>query len=242
MLPVVWPPTGSVRVVRRANMTKDPREVASMFDAVARRYDLTNTVLSLGRDRYWRRATRLALRIRTGQKVLDLASGTAVSTVELTRSGAWCVAADFSVGMLAAGNTRKVPKVAADATRLPFGDGVFDAVTISFGLRNVVDPVAALREMARVTRPGGGLVVCEFATPTDALFARVYKEYLMRGLPRLARTVCSNPDAYVYLAESIRAWPNQPELAHQIAEAGWSAVRWQNLTGGIVALHIADKR
>ncbi|MBY0443035.1 MAG: demethylmenaquinone methyltransferase [Mycobacteriaceae bacterium] len=228
--------------MRRANLTKDPREVASMFDAVAHKYDLTNTVLSLGRDQYWRRATRLAMRIGPGQKVLDLAAGTAVSTVELAKSGAWCVAADFSVGMLAAGEARKVPKVAADATRLPFGDGVFDAVTISFGLRNVVDPLAALREMARVTKPGGGLVVCEFSTPTNPVFARAYKEYLMQGLPKLARTVSSNPDAYSYLAESIKAWPNQPELAHQIAQAGWSAVRWQNLTGGIVALHIADKR
>ena len=157
-----------------------------MFDAVARRYDLTNTVLSLGQDRFWRRATRSALRIGPGDKVLDLAAGTAVSTVELAESGAWCVAADFSVGMLAAGAGRPVPKVAGDATRLPFADGVFDAVTISFGLRNVVDHAAGLREMARVTRPGGRLVVCEFSTPTNGLFATVYKEYLMQALPRMA--------------------------------------------------------
>ena len=173
--------------------------------------------------------------------MLDLAAGTAVSTVELEKSGAWCVAADFSVGMLAAGNSRKVPKVAGDATKLPFGDGVFDAVTISFGLRNVADPQAGLREMARVTRPGGRLVVCEFSTPTNALFATVYKEYLMRTLPRVAQTVSSNPDAYVYLAESIRAWPDQAALAEQMAEAGWSGVRWRNLTGGIVALHAGHK-
>ena len=134
-----------------------------------------------------------------------------------------------------------MPKVAGDATRLPFADGVFDAVTISFGLRNVVDHAAGLREMARVTRPGGRLVVCEFSTPTNALFATVYKEYLMQALPRMARAVSSNPDAYVYLAESIRAWPDQAELARQISEAGWSAVRWRNLTCGIVALHAAVK-
>jgi len=151
------------------------------------------------------------------------------------------VAADFSVGMLAAGAGRRVPKVAGDATKLPFGDGVFDAVTISFGLRNVADQRAALREMFRVTRPGGRLVVCEFSTPTNALFATVYKEYLMRALPRVAQAVSSNPDAYVYLAESIRAWPDQPTLAHQISAAGWSAVRWRNLTGGIVALHAGYK-
>lgn len=221
----------------RAELDKDPRDVASMFDGVARRYDLTNTVLSLGQDRYWRKATRSALVAGPGQRVLDLAAGTAVSTVELKKSGAWCVAADFSVGMLAAGAGRNVPKVAGDATRLPFKDDVFDAVTISFGLRNVVDTQAALREMARVTRPGGRLVVCEFSTPTNALFATVYKEYLMRALPRVARAVSSNPDAYVYLAESIRAWPDQEGLARQITEAGWTGVRWRNLTGGIVSLH-----
>jgi len=212
-----------------------------MFDAVARRYDITNTVMSLGQDRYWRRETRSALGIGPGERVLDLAAGTAVSTVELASSGAWCVAADFSVGMLAAGAGRDVPKVAGDATRLPFADGVFDAVTISFGLRNVVDHVAGLREMARVTRPGGRLVVCEFSTPTNGLFSTVYKEYLMQALPMMARAVSSNPDAYVYLAESIRAWPTQSELADRIRDAGWEAVRWRNLTGGIVALHAAVK-
>ncbi|MCU1699003.1 MAG: ubiquinone/menaquinone biosynthesis methyltransferase [Mycobacterium sp.] len=227
--------------MNRATLAKDPHEVASMFDGVARRYDLTNTVLSLGQDRYWRRATRAALQIGPGDTVLDLAAGTAVSTVELAASGASCVACDFSVGMLAAGAARDVPKVAGDATRLPFADETFDAVTISFGLRNVVDHQAGLREMARVTRPGGQLVVCEFSTPTNGLFATVYKEYLMKALPRMATAVSSNPDAYVYLAESIRAWPDQPELAQQISTAGWSAVRWRNLSGGIVALHAASK-
>jgi demethylmenaquinone methyltransferase/2-methoxy-6-polyprenyl-1,4-benzoquinol methylase len=225
----------------RASLEKDPHEVASMFDAVARRYDITNTVMSLGQDRYWRRQTRSALGIGPGERVLDLAAGTAVSTVELASSGAWCVAADFSVGMLAAGAGRDVPKVAGDATRLPFADGVFDAVTISFGLRNVVDHVAGLREMARVTRPGGRLVVCEFSTPTNGVFATAYKEYLMQALPMMARTVSSNPDAYVYLAESIRAWPTQAELADRIRDAGWESVRWRNLSGGIVALHAAVK-
>ncbi|MGV0807095.1 demethylmenaquinone methyltransferase [Mycolicibacterium setense] len=225
----------------RASLEKNPHEVASMFDAVARRYDLTNTVLSLGQDRFWRRQTRAALGIGPGDKVLDLAAGTAVSTVELAASGAWCVAADFSVGMLAAGASRPVPKVGADATRLPFADGVFDAVTISFGLRNVVDHVAGLREMARVARPGGRLVVCEFSTPTNRAFATLYKEYLMQALPRMATAVSSNPDAYVYLAESIRAWPDQDELARRIGAAGWSQVKWRNLTGGIVALHAATK-
>ena len=177
------------------------------------------------------------LRIGPGDKVLDLAAGTAVSTVELRKSGAWCVAADFSVGMLAAGGARKVPKVAGDATRLPFGDAVFDAVTISFGLRNVVDTETALAEMLRVTRPGGRLVVCEFSTPSWTPFRTVYSGYLMRALPSMARAVARQSDSYVYLAESIRAWPDQSDLARRIAQAGWEAVRWRNLTGGIVALH-----
>lgn len=212
-----------------------------MFDAVAKRYDITNTVLSAGQDRYWRRATRSALGVGPGDKVLDLAAGTAVSTVELARSGAWCVACDFSVGMLRAGAHRPVPKVAGDATRLPFGDAVFDGVTISFGLRNVVDTVGGLQEMARVTRPGGRLVVCEFSTPTVPVFSTVYKEYLMRALPALARVVSSDPESYEYLAESIRAWPDQAALAGLMGRAGWSQVRWRNLTGGIVALHAAVK-
>jgi demethylmenaquinone methyltransferase/2-methoxy-6-polyprenyl-1,4-benzoquinol methylase len=225
----------------RATLDKDPREVASMFDAVARRYDVTNTVLSLGRDRSWRRATRSALQLSPGESVLDLAAGTGVSTVELAKSGAWCVACDFSVGMLKAGAERDVPMIAGDATRLPFDDEVFDAVTISFGLRNVNPHVEGLREMARVTRPGGRLVVCEFSTPTNGVFATVYKEYLMQALPRMAAVVSSDPESYQYLAESIRAWPAQAELAQDISAAGWSSVRWRNLTGGIVALHAAVK-
>jgi demethylmenaquinone methyltransferase/2-methoxy-6-polyprenyl-1,4-benzoquinol methylase len=210
-----------------------------MFDRVARRYDITNTVMSGGQDKLWRIATRRALAPVRGERVLDLAAGTGVSTVELGRDGAWCLAADFSVGMLRAGLHRKVPMVAADALHLPFADASFDAVSISFGLRNVVDPDAGLAELARVTRPGGRLVVCEFSTPTWAPFAGVYNNYLMRALPGIARRVSSNPEAYVYLAESIRSWPDQRELAGRIAGAGWSEVAWRDLTGGIVALHRA---
>ncbi|WP_280273945.1 demethylmenaquinone methyltransferase [Nocardia wallacei] len=225
----------------RASLDKQPHEVASMFDGVAKRYDLTNTVISGGQDRYWRWATRRALQLRPGERVLDLAAGTGVSTLEFAKSGAWCVATDFSQGMLAAGRFRKVPMVAGDATALPFADAVFDAVTVSYGLRNVSDPDAALREMLRVTKPGGRLVIAEFSTPVFAPFRTLYMEYLMKALPRVARAVSSNPDAYVYLAESIRAWPNQPQLALRIADAGWSAAKWRNLTGGIVALHRAYK-
>jgi len=227
--------------VTRAHLDKQPHEVAAMFDGVARRYDLTNTVLSFGRDRGWRRATRLALDLEPGERVLDLGAGTGVSTEELATSGAYALGADLSLGMLRAGRQARpaVPLLAADALRLPFADGAFDAVTISFALRNVVDPDAALREMARVTKPGGRLVVCEFSHPTWAPFRTAYLGYLMRALPEVARKVASNPDAYVYLAESIRAWPDQPGLAARIGAAGWGKVAWRNLTGGVVALHRA---
>ncbi|MFD0000711.1 demethylmenaquinone methyltransferase [Nocardia sp. NPDC127526] len=221
----------------RASLEKQPHEVASMFDGVARRYDITNTVISGGQDIYWRKATRKALGLRPGERVLDLAAGTGVSTVEFGKSGAWVVAADFSKGMLAAGQWRQVPMVAGDAMALPFADESFDAVTINYGLRNVADPDLALREMLRVTKPGGRLVVAEFSTPTFGPFRTVYMEYLMKALPKVARAVSSNPDAYVYLAESIRAWPTQPQLALRIADAGWSSVKWRNLSGGAVALH-----
>ena len=210
-----------------------------MFDAVARRYDLTNTVLSFGQDRRWRRLTRQALALRPSDRVLDLAAGTAVSTRELARDGGWCVACDFSLGMLQGGRGRGVPLVAGDALRLPFADGCFDAVTISFGLRNTADPQRALAELARVTRPGGRLLVCEFSRPTWPPFRQAYLEYLLWALPWVARRVSSNPAAYCYLADSIRVWPDQAELATWIAAAGWSQVGWRNLTGGIVTLHRA---
>lgn len=229
----------------RATLEKRPHDVAAMFDAVARRYDTTNTVMSLGLDHHWRRRTRQALELHPGERVLDLAAGTGTSTVELALSGAYAVGCDFSLGMLRTGQARRdrrhVQIVAGDALRLPFRDGAFDAVTIAFGLRNIVDTDRALREMARVVRPGGRLVVCEFSQPTFEPLRRLYLNYLIRGLPGLARHVSSNPDAYTYLAESIRAWPGQLPLARQIAAAGWVDVHWRNLTGGVVALHRAER-
>jgi demethylmenaquinone methyltransferase/2-methoxy-6-polyprenyl-1,4-benzoquinol methylase len=226
-----------------------------MFDLVAERYDLLNDILSLGQDRRWRRAVAAALRPAAGERVLDLAAGTGTVSRILTSAGADCVACDFSLGMLRVGAARlggdagggpgaragrgRVRFVAGDALALPFRAGAFDAVTISFGLRNVADPAAALAEMRRVTRPGGRLLVCEFGHLGHRRLDAAYGRCLAAALPAVARRLSPNPQAYSYLAESIGAWPEKHELAAMIRAAGWSAVRWRALSLGIVALHQA---
>jgi demethylmenaquinone methyltransferase / 2-methoxy-6-polyprenyl-1,4-benzoquinol methylase len=229
--------------VTRASLDKKPHDVAAMFDDVAEKYDTTNTVLSLGQDRLWRKAVAKAVDARPGERVLDLAAGTGTSSLPFRDAGATVVPCDFSLGMLREGKRRHpdLPFTAGDGMRLPFADGVFDAVTISFGLRNINEPATGLAELLRVTRPGGRLVVCEFSHPTWKPFRTVYVEYLMRALPPVATKVSSNPDAYVYLAESIRAWPDQAGLAAMVRKAGWERVAWRDLSGGIVALHRAFK-
>ena len=224
-------------------MDKNPDEVAAMFDGVAKRYDLVNDLLSLGRTRAWRKATTAAIDPQPGMKILDLAAGTGSSSAPLAARGADVIPADFSEGMLAAGRKAR-PHLAftkADALNLPFADGEFDVATISFGLRNTQNTARALAEMLRVVKPGGELVVCEFSSPTFAPFRTIYTNYLMKALPAIARRSSSNPDAYIYLAESIRAWPNQGALAAEITAAGWVDVSWKNLTGGVVAVHKARK-
>jgi len=226
----------------RAHLDKRPGEVSAMFDRVAERYDLLNDVLSAGRDRWWRRVVAAAVRGRPGMRVLDLAAGTGTSARALASSGARTVACDFSLGMLRVGASRggePVSFVAGDALRLPFGDGVFDAVTISFGLRNVADPGAALAEMRRVTRPGGRLVICEFGHLSAGWLDVLYDWMLSVALPAVAATLSRNAGAYSYLAESIAAWPDGEALAAQIRAAGWSTVRWRGLTLGVVAVHVA---
>ena len=214
-----------------------------MFDDVAARYDLTNDVLALGQTRLWRRAVVNAVAPVPGDVVLDLAAGTATSSQPFRDRGAYVVPCDFSLGMLRVGRARQpdLPLIAGDALHLPFGNAVFDAATMSFGLRNVADVHQALAEISRVVKPGGRLVVCEFSHPTWAPLRTVYSEYLMGALPSVARSVSSNPEAYVYLAESIQAWPDQPALAQRIIAAGWTDVEWMNLTGGIVSLHRARR-
>ncbi|MGN7969362.1 class I SAM-dependent methyltransferase [Microbacterium sp. 22296] len=213
-----------------------------MFDQVAAAYDRTNSVLSLGNDRLWRTATLRAVAPKKGERILDLAAGTGTSSMAFVPSGAHVVAADFSRGMIAEGRRRhgNVPNlefVQADATDLPFADGEFDAVTMSFGLRNVNDPRRALRELRRVTRPGGRIVVCEFSHPPSPVFNGLYRFYNDRVLPIVAKAVSSNAEAYDYLNESIRDWPDQPTLARWMRDSGWDDVEYRNLSFGIVALH-----
>jgi demethylmenaquinone methyltransferase / 2-methoxy-6-polyprenyl-1,4-benzoquinol methylase len=241
----------------RAHLDKRPGDVAAMFDAIAGRYDLLNDILSAGQVRLWRRAVARITAAGLSERVLDLAAGTGTSSLTFTATGADCVACDFSLGMLQAGRSRlarsgeqdgqlrdgrgRLSFVAGDALRLPFADGAFDAVTISFGLRNVASPGAALAEMRRVTRPGGRLVVCEFSTITIAPVDKLYRRYLLNVLPAIARRTARSPEAYEYLAESVADWPAQRELAGLIEAAGWSAVRWRDLSLGVVAVHVARR-
>jgi demethylmenaquinone methyltransferase/2-methoxy-6-polyprenyl-1,4-benzoquinol methylase len=233
-------PCARLDAMTRAQLDRRPREVSAMFDSVAARYDLLNDVLSAGQDRRWRARVTRAVRALPGELVLDLAAGT--SSRGFARTGAHCIACDFSLGMLATGAAKPAPGVtfvAGDALRLPFADATFDAVTISFGLRNVADAGAALAEMRRVTVPGGRLLICEFSHLTSPRLDRLFGQYLHRALPAIAGRLSGNAAAYEYLAESISDWPAQAELAARIRAAGWSNVRWLSLTFGVVALHAA---
>jgi len=227
----------------RANLNKDPDEVAAMFDGVAKRYDLVNDLLSLGRTKAWRKATTAIIAPKAGMEILDLAAGPGSSSEPLYKAGATVFATDFSEGMLAQGRKARpyLNFSKADALNLPFEANRFDVVTISYGLRNTVTYEKALIEALRVTKLGGRIVIAEFSQPTNPIFRTIYTKYLMRLLPAIAKKTSSNPDAYVYLAESIRAWPDQAALAKSLEKAGWSKVSWKNLTFGVVAVHSAVK-
>ena len=227
----------------RADLGKEPDEVSAMFDGVARRYDLLNGLLSLGRTKAWRNAATSIIAPKPGMRILDIAAGTGSSSRPLADAGADVIPLDFSVGMLNVGRKRH-PDLAftqGDALALDFKDNEFDVTTISFGLRNTSDVSKALRESLRVLKPGGRMVVVEFSQPTNRIFRFIYLRYLMRALPPIARRISANPAAYVYLAESIMAWPNQSGLAKAMTAAGFGNVQWKNLTFGIVAIHTGFK-
>ena len=229
--------------VSRADLGKEPEEVSAMFDGVARRYDLLNDLLSLGRTKAWRKVATSIIAPKPGMRILDIAAGTGSSSRPLADAGAEVIPLDFSKGMLEAGRKRH-PDLAfthGDALALSFKDNEFDVTTISFGLRNTSDTLKALRESLRVLKPGGRMVVVEFSQPTNKIFRTIYLRYLMRAIPPVARKVSSNPGAYIYLAESIIAWPNQADLAGLMKTAGFEKVHWKNLTFGIVAVHTGYK-
>ncbi|MGO1568919.1 MAG: demethylmenaquinone methyltransferase [Brachybacterium sp.] len=223
----------------RADLEKQPYDVATMFDGIAKRYDLMNDVAAMGQVRMWRDLMVEALQIQPGDTVMDLAAGTGTSTSAIAREGARVVAADFSLGMMSEGRRRgaPVPFVGADGQHLPFATDSFDAAVISFGLRNVHEPRMALAEMVRVVRPGGRVVVCEFSTPSWGPFRTVYEKYLLRALPAVAGKLTTTVDAYEYLAESILEWPDQEALRRWFIDAGLEQTQYRNLSGGIVALH-----
>jgi demethylmenaquinone methyltransferase/2-methoxy-6-polyprenyl-1,4-benzoquinol methylase len=228
--------------VSKADLSKNPAAVSAMFDDVAASYDKTNDLLSFGQARLWRGAVRKAISPKAPDRILDIAAGTGTSSMALLAEGVSVVAADFSNGMLDEGRKRypKLEFVFADAMKLPFKDAEFDVVTMSFGLRNVENHNIALKEFFRVLKPGGRLVICEFSH-VGGVFGPLYRLYLKYVLPKLSALFSKSPDAYDYLAESIAAWPNQKALKLDIEKAGFSEVKFRNLTLGVVALHKAVK-
>ena len=212
-----------------------------MFNEVAKGYDRTNALLSGGNSVLWRMATVKALDLKPGERVLDVAAGTGTSSKALQKTGATVVALDFSPGMVAEGRTRHpdIEFVEGDAEALPFPPASFDAVTISFGLRNVQQPQVAIGEMYRVLKPGGRIVICEFSHPAAPIVRAGYRGYMKYVMPAVTALSSSHKEAYRYLMDSINEWPEQRVLSKWLRAAGFTRVAYRNLTLGIVALHRA---
>jgi len=225
--------------------------VRGIFSGIAGSYDLFNRLSSLGMDRSWRKAAVRAAALKPGGRVLDLCAGTGDLTMALAREGvaAEAVGSDFVPEMLAvaekkaarhAGKTM-VSFCQADAQDLPFDDSSFDAVTVAFGVRNLPDRAANFREVKRVLRPGGRYVVLEFSRPPSAPFRALYHFYLRHVIPMIGGALTKDRESFEYLNDSILQFPTQAQLAAELRNAGFSAISWENRTGGIVAIHVAVK-
>lgn len=230
---------------RSLRPAEDPAFVRAMFGRIAARYDLANTILSGGMDWFWRRRAAAQVRRWAPARLLDLASGSGVllETLQAACPGAWTVGADFCPPMLGQARSRRgLPRlVAADGLRLPFADRAFDALTVAFGLRNMGSWPGALREMERVLRPGGHLLVLDFSLPRRALLRAAYRVYLHHGLPLVAAAVCGERRAYDYLGESIEKFPSGEAMLALLKDCGFRGPTAEELTGGIVSLYTAER-
>ncbi|MEY8703002.1 bifunctional demethylmenaquinone methyltransferase/2-methoxy-6-polyprenyl-1,4-benzoquinol methylase UbiE [Francisella philomiragia] len=228
------------------------KKVAGVFHSVAAKYDLMNDLMSFGIHRIWKKQTIAKTGVRKGDRVLDLAGGTgdlAYKFCQMVGSQGKVVLSDINSSMLEVGKEKLTNKgcvgnieyVQANAEYLPFPDNYFDCITISFGLRNVTDKAKALASMCRVLKPGGRLLVLEFSKPIVPMLSKVYDEYSFKALPFLGKIITQDAESYKYLAESIRKHPDQETLKQMMYDAGFDNVEYQNMTGGIVALHIGYK-
>ncbi|MCP8900805.1 bifunctional demethylmenaquinone methyltransferase/2-methoxy-6-polyprenyl-1,4-benzoquinol methylase UbiE [Gilvimarinus xylanilyticus] len=236
----------------QVDIEKKAERVAGVFHSVAGKYDLMNDLMSGGVHRLWKRLTIEKAAVRPGHKVLDIAGGTGDLSFQFARQvGAegQVILADINDSMLKVGRDKLLDKgvagnlnvTQADAQYLPFADNSFDCITIAFGLRNVTDKDLALRSMLRVLKPGGKLLVLEFSKPTNPLLEKFYDAYSFKLLPQMGKWVTGDADSYRYLAESIRMHPDQPTLQGMMDSAGFSLTDYQNMTGGVVALHSGIK-
>ncbi|AEB28277.1 bifunctional demethylmenaquinone methyltransferase/2-methoxy-6-polyprenyl-1,4-benzoquinol methylase UbiE [Francisella hispaniensis] len=228
------------------------KKVAGVFHSVAAKYDLMNDLMSFGIHRIWKKQTIAKSGIRKGDNVLDLAGGTgdlAYKFCQMVGPQGKVILSDINSSMLEIGKEKLTNKgcvgnieyVQANAECLPFPDNYFDCITISFGLRNVTDKEKALASMCRVLKPGGRLLVLEFSKPIIPLLSKVYDEYSFKALPFLGKIITQDAESYKYLAESIRKHPDQQTLKQMMYDTGFDNVEYQNMTGGIVALHIGYK-
>ena len=226
-----------------ASGTLPETQVRAMFDRIARVYDLMNSVMTAGMHHRWRERAADLARVGPGSRALDVATGTGDLAIELARRGADVMGMDFSEGMLELAR-EKAPELrfeAGDALELRYADGEFDAATVGFGARNFADLDRGLLEMARVTRPGGRVVVLEITTPQRPPLSWFFGLWFERVVPALGR-VAGDRDAYTYLPSSVRRFPGPPELAGRMAAAGLEDVRWLLTAGGIIALHVGTRR